>query len=162
MAKGTEADQFIDNSSAYLLLFPMGKEEIKAGVLPRILAKSIDFVLAMLLMELLPRVGFYAAVIFILIGDSLYNRASIGKKLMGMEVKSLRGQMVSSARCSILRNSTIAFALVLWKIPILGWFFFIAIAGIEFIIMIGNANRMRIGDELAKTKVVEILFKEEQ
>ncbi|MBF0554896.1 MAG: RDD family protein [Nitrospirae bacterium] len=141
----------------------MGKEERNAGILPRVLAKAIDFVLAMLLIDLLPRVGFYAAVIFILIGDSLYNRASIGKKLMGMEVKSLREETVSPARCSILRNSTMAFALVLWKLPLfIGWIFFIAIAGIEFIIMIGNANRMRIGDELAKTKVVEILFKEEK
>ncbi|MBF0459466.1 MAG: hypothetical protein HQK99_16370 [Nitrospirae bacterium] len=155
----------IENSGAYLLLFSMGKEEINAAILPRVLAKAIDLVLCLLLIELLPRAGFYAAVIFILIGDSLYRRASIGKKLMGMEVKPLReGQLderTSQGRCSIVRNSTIAIALVLWKIPILGWFFFIAIVGIEFIIMIGSANRMRIGDELAKTKVVEILFKEE-
>ncbi|MEO5360488.1 MAG: hypothetical protein H7843_08570 [Nitrospirota bacterium] len=140
----------------------MGKVEITAGILPRVLAKAIDLVLCLLMMELLPKAGFYAAVIFLLVGDSLYKRASIGKKLMGMEVKSLRGDMVSPAHCSILRNSTIALALVLWKLPLfVGWFFFIAFAGIEFIIMIGSANRMRIGDELAKTKVVEIVFKEE-
>jgi hypothetical protein len=137
------------------------KEEKNADTLPRVLAKAIDFLIALLLMELVPRVGFYAALIFILIGDGLYNRASIGKKLMGIEVKSLRGEEVSAARCSIIRNSTVALALVLWKIPLFGWFFFVAIAGMEFIIMIGNADRMRIGDELAKTKAVEILYKEE-
>ncbi len=140
----------------------MGIEEKNADILPRILAKAIDFLLAMLLVELIPRVGYYAAVIFILIGDSFFKRASIGKKLMGIEVKSLRHEMVSPARSSILRNSTFALALVLWKIPLFGWFFFIAIAGIEFIIMLGNADRMTIGDELAKTKAVEILFKEEK
>ncbi|MBF0517189.1 MAG: RDD family protein [Nitrospirae bacterium] len=146
-----------------MLLLLMGKEEITAGILPRVLAKAIDLVLCFLLIEMLPRAGFYAAVIFILIGDSLYKKASIGKKLMGMEVKSLREGIVSHGRSSILRNSTFALALMLWKLPLfVGWFFFIAIVGIEFIIMIGNANRMRIGDELAKTRVVEIVFKEEE
>lgn len=141
----------------------MGNEEITAGILPRVLARAIDLSLGFLLIDLLPRAGFYAAIIFILVADSLYKRASIGKKLMGLMVKPLGGQMVSAAQCSILRNSTMALAIFLWKAPLfLGWVFFIAIVGIELIIMIGNSDRMRIGDELAKTKVVEIVFKEDK
>ncbi len=55
----------------------------------------------------------------------------------------------------MVRNITFAFSLLLYKIPLLGWFFVLLIAVLEFLLMLGNEEGLRLGDNLANTKVVE-------
>ena len=132
----------------------VNKSTVTASVLPRITAKAIDYLLAAAMMETIPRAGFYVGLLYILVGDSFFGGASAGKKLMGLYVSFHRG--MTPVKASIFRNSTIALAFFLWKIPIIGWIFFAGITLLEFIVMIGNSRRMRIGDELAGTWVCEI------
>ncbi|MBF0519793.1 MAG: hypothetical protein HQK92_08725 [Nitrospirae bacterium] len=80
---------------------------------------------------------------------------------MGLKVVSERSDNGMAIRSSIIRNMTLATALLLWRIPLLGWFLFIGILAVEFIIMTGNAQRKRIGDELAGTMVVRVIGKME-
>jgi uncharacterized RDD family membrane protein YckC len=148
----------IDKIALILLECSVSKYTVTASVLPRVMAKAIDYLLAAAMMESIPRFGFYMGLLYILAGDSFFGGASAGKKLMGLCVSSRRGRETARTplvRASILRNSTIALAFFLWKIPLIGWIFFTGITLLEFIIMIGNAERMRIGDELAATSVYE-------
>ncbi|QWR78615.1 RDD family protein [Candidatus Magnetomonas plexicatena] len=133
----------------------------RPDILSRVVARVFDFLIVMMLMELVPRAGFYAALMYILIADGLFEGASVGKKLMGLKVASERSDTGAIVRGSILRNLTLAVALVLWRIPLLGWFFFIGILAVEFIIMTGSAQRKRIGDEIAGTLVVCVIGKME-
>jgi uncharacterized RDD family membrane protein YckC len=127
---------------------------VTASILPRVTAKAVDYLLAAAMMETIPRVGFYMGILYVLVGDSFFGGASVGKRLMGLRVAFRPG--MTHVKASILRNSTVALAFFLWKIPIIGWIFFAGITLLEFIIMIGNAGRKRIGDELAGTSVYEI------
>ncbi len=127
-----------------------------AGVLSRVIAKAIDFILIVAVIELIPKAGFYIGFLYLLVCDGFFERRSIGKRLLGLQVKSLREETSSPIKDSILRNSTLALGLLLWKIPLMGWVLLPGIFSIEFIIMIGNDKRMRIGDEIAQTTVLEI------
>ncbi|MEO5355894.1 MAG: RDD family protein [Nitrospirae bacterium YQR-1] len=133
----------------------------RPDILSRVVARAVDFLIVMVLIELVPRAGFYVAVMYLLTADGLFEGAGVGKKLMGLRVVSQRAEAGAALRCSILRNLTMAAALLLWRIPLLGWFFFAGILIIEFIVMTGNAERKRIGDELAGTVVVSVIGKME-
>ncbi|MBF0464418.1 MAG: RDD family protein [Nitrospirae bacterium] len=130
-------------------------------ILSRVVARVFDFLIVMMLMELVPRAGFYAALMYLLTADGLFEGASVGKKLMGLKVVSERSDNGMVIRSSIIRNMTFAAALLLWRIPLIGWILFIGILAVEFIIMTGNAQRKRIGDELAGTVVVRVIGKME-
>jgi uncharacterized RDD family membrane protein YckC len=58
-------------------------------------------------------------------------------------------------RDSVVRNITFAFSLLLYKIPLLGWVFVLLVLALEFLLMMGNGEGLRLGDNLANTKVVE-------
>ncbi len=45
---------------------------------------------------------------------------------------------------------------LLWKIPLVGWIFMVLILAFEFIMLLGSKEGMRLGDEIAKTTVIEI------
>jgi hypothetical protein len=45
---------------------------------------------------------------------------------------------------------------LLFGIPFVGWVFSLLILIFEFLLMLGNPDGMRIGDDLAATKVVEV------
>lgn len=129
-------------------------EQKTAGLLLRVVSKSIDFILILAATEALPKAGWFAGLIYLLIGDGLFEGSSLGKKLTGLRVLTTEG-----ARCtikdSIMRNSTLAVGLVLWKIPVVGWLFLAAVVALEFIILLGSKEGTRLGDEIAKTVVVE-------
>jgi uncharacterized RDD family membrane protein YckC len=135
----------------------MGVALKQAGLLSRSVARIIDLLLAAAMMETIPKAGFYIAIMYVLTGDGFFNRASVGKKLMGLVVNPVGNGYTLPVRDSILRNLSLALAIILWRIPIIGWFLFLGIVSFEFIIMLGSSERKRIGDELAATKVLEII-----
>jgi len=132
-------------------------EENKAGLLLRTVAKFLDFIIIFAALEndFIPKAGFFAGLTYLLIGDGFFNGRSLGKKLLGLRVVSADTQSPCTFRSSILRNSTLGIGLLFIKIPWFGWMVLAIIAGLEFIMLLGSSQGMRIGDELAGTIVVE-------
>jgi len=125
-----------------------------ASLLLRAVSKSIDFTLIFAAAEALPKAGWLAGFGYLLISDGLFEGRSIGKKLTGLQVVGEAGEPCS-IRNSILRNSTLAVGLVLWKLPLVGWILLAGVLALEFIILLGSRNSRRLGDEIARTSVVE-------
>jgi uncharacterized RDD family membrane protein YckC len=103
----------------------------------------------------LPQVGYLAGIIYLLISDGLFDGRSLGKKILRLKVISLSTGSSGTFRDSILRNTTLAVALLLYKIPLVGWLFVIVIIALEFLLMLGNKDGMRLGDDIANTEVIE-------
>lgn len=134
----------------------MTAENAKAGLLLRAVARGIDFIVVMALAEVLPKAGWLAGVGYLLIGDSLFDGRSVGKRLTGLRVVSISTGMPCGTKDSVLRNSTLAAGFFLWRVPFVGWLLFLAVAALEFVLLLGSKEGMRLGDELARTRVVEI------
>jgi uncharacterized RDD family membrane protein YckC len=138
----------------------------KAGFLNRVIARTIDLIIVIALYEIIPTIGFFAGMIYLLISDGLFQGRSIGKKLIGLKVIIKDGDETNSVcgfKESIFRNfpfvaGYISFG-ILKVIPLIGWLFsFVIVLGIlifECLVMMGSENGMRLGDEIAKTQVVE-------
>jgi len=58
-------------------------------------------------------------------------------------------------RDSLLRNLSIGIGYILFFIPYIGWLLTLILYAIEGLIIIGNKKGLRIGDEVAKTWVIE-------
>ena len=136
---------------------------IKTGILNRVIARSIDLIIVAALLEVVPRAGFFAGIIYLLIADGLFGGRSIGKKLIGIKVVLKDSGNACGYKESIFRNFIFAVGLLLCglfsKVPLLGGVFMIVVPVFillfEGLILLGSENGMRIGDELAKTRVIE-------
>ena len=135
----------------------MSEEQRRAGLLLRTAAKILDFILIAAVIEIIPRVGFYAGFAYLLLGDGLFEGRSIGKKLIKIKVVSAETDTSISFRDSILRNSTFAAGYLLLLVPWIGWIFLFCVSVLEFILILGSKDGMRLGDEIAKTVVIETL-----
>ncbi len=127
----------------------------KANTLNRYLAKFIDVLISVGLSKLLPPVGFFAGLLYIIIADGFFEGQSIGKKLIGLRTIVLSEGKKAGFREAIIRNIPFAIAYTLCLIPYVGWLLAIIIIGLEGILVIGNEKGLRIGDEIAKTQVVD-------
>ncbi len=143
------------------------KEDIiKAASLNRIIAKIIDFVIVMALLKIIPGLGFFAGLTYLILADGLFQGRSAGKRLMGLRVSICDESDHEIAECryqeSVYRNFPFAIGYILagifWNIPILGAVLSIitvaAVLVLESLIMLGSENSRRLGDEMAKTMVV--------
>ena len=133
----------------------MSEEFKRAGLLVRTVAKILDFIIIAAAAEVVPRAGFFAGLSYLLIGDGLFDGRSLGKKLMGIKVVSSDTYTQCSFRDSILRNSILGIGYLLYKILWFGWIFIVIVSVFEFIILLGSKNEMRLGDEIARTIVIE-------
>lgn len=127
----------------------------QAGILYRIIAKSIDVVIIGIFLELIPRVGFFAGLIYLLICDGLFDGRSAGKRLIGLKVIISATGKACGFKGSIMRNFPLAVGYVLMGIPLIGFVFPLIIVAFEGLIMIGNEQNLRLGDEVAGTQVIE-------
>jgi len=135
----------------------MSWEFKRAGLLLRAIAKTLDFIIIAAVGEVIPKAGFFAGLAYLLIGDGLFDGRSLGKKLIGLRVVSADTNEPCSFRGSILRNSIFGIGYLLYKIPWLGWIFIVIGIVFEFIILLGSKDGMRLGDEIAKTRVVTVI-----
>ena len=133
----------------------MSQEYKGAGLLLRTVAKILDFIIIYAALEIVPRAGFFAGLVYLLIGDGLFDGRSLGKKLIGLKVVAEDTQTPCTFKSSILRNSTLGIGFLFIKISWLGWIAVAIVSIFEFIMLLGNTKGMRLGDELAKTVVVE-------
>ncbi|MFA5847110.1 MAG: RDD family protein [Thermodesulfovibrionales bacterium] len=139
-----------------MLKFKMSEEAKRAGLLLRGVAKAIDFIIVAAAAEIIPRAGFFAGLAYLFISDGLFEGRSLGKRLIGLRVISTTTGKICSVRDSILRNLVLCIGVLLWKIPLVGWIFMVLILAFEFIMLLGSKEGMRLGDEIAKTTVIEI------
>ncbi len=124
-----------------------------ASVLYRIVARLVDLAIVFIAIEALEEAGLFASVLYILIADGLFDGRSIGKRLL--ELKTVTTEHKNAKiKESILRNMDIAIGVLLWGIPYLGWLIMLAILAVEFIVLMGNEQRKRIGDIIAGTMVI--------
>jgi len=135
----------------------MSEEQRRAGLLLRTAAKIVDFILIAAVIEIIPQAGFFAGLTYLLLGDGFFDGRSIGKKLLKIHVVSAETYGPCTFKDSILRNSTFAVGYVLWIVPLIGWIFILIISIVEFILLLGSKDGMRLGDEIAKTAVIETL-----
>ena len=126
----------------------------RASLLLRAIAKTLDFIIIAAAAEVIPKAGFFAGLAYLLIADGLFDGRSFGKKIIGLRVVSADADKPCSFRDSILRNSIFGIGYLLYKIPWFGWVFILIAMVLEFIILLGSKNGMRLGDEIAKTRVV--------
>ncbi len=131
----------------------------QASLLSRVVAKSIDVIIILAAAEILPKAGFLAGVGYMLVGDGIAGGGSLGKRLLGLTVLDEEGE-ACHARESILRNLTLGIGIVLLKVPLIGWLLAVSIFSLEFIVLLGSREGKRIGDEIAKTRVIEARLKE--
>jgi uncharacterized RDD family membrane protein YckC len=133
----------------------MSEEFKKAGLLLRTVAKLLDLIIITAAVEILPKAGFFAGLAYILIGDGLFDGRSFGKRVIGLKVVSAESYKSCTFRDSILRNSTFGIGFIFYKMLWFGWIFFIIIVAFEYLILLGSKDGMRLGDEIAKTLVVD-------
>ena len=126
----------------------------RAGLLVRCVAKAVDFILVAAAMEVLPTSGWLGGILYMLISDGLMDGRSLGKRFVGLRVLTKDGAPCS-IKSSIVRNSTIAAGLLLFRIPFLGWICLLIILAVEFLLMFGSEDHSRSGDEFAGTYVIE-------
>lgn len=126
----------------------------RAGLLVRCVARAVDFILVAAAMELLPISGWLGGVLYILISDGIMEGRSLGKRIVGLRVLTKDG-MPCSIRSSMLRNSTLAAGLLLFRIPYLGWICMLVVLAVELMMMFGSEEHARTGDEIAGTYVIE-------
>jgi uncharacterized RDD family membrane protein YckC len=135
----------------------------KAGYLARTVARTIDFAIVTALYEIIPAIGYFAGLTYLLLCDGLFEGKSIGKSLTGLKVVDRDNRENCGYKESAFRNFPFAVAFIIFgifkAIPLLGWLIsFAVIVGIlifESLVIIGSENGMRLGDELANTWVVE-------
>ncbi len=137
----------------------------KAGILNRIIARTIDFIIVGALLEIIPKIGFFAGITYLLIADGLFDGRSIGKWLIRLRVilRNSNTNVACGFKESIIRNFPFAAGYILFGIlkgiPLIGWIFSVIIPVVillfESLIMLGNEDGMRFGDEMAKTQVIE-------
>jgi len=128
---------------------------VKANVLHRFVAKFVDFLIIAASSEMIPPVGFLVGIAYLLIADGLLQGQSIGKRVVGLTTMKASLIEIASFRDSALRNAPLAAAWVLGLIPYLGWIFLGVIIGLEALLIIGNDHGLRIGDEIAQTRVID-------
>ncbi|MCC7244399.1 MAG: RDD family protein [Saprospiraceae bacterium] len=109
----------------------------------RILAYIID-VLVSIPLYLIPYLGLFLGVAYFIVRDGLpfLDGQSIGKKAMGIRAVTMDGQSLSGNwGPAIIRNAV----LLIPFFPL-----------VELIVMLNNANKQRLGDQWAGTRVVSV------
>ena len=128
----------------------------KADVVHRFIAKFIDFLIVAALARAFSPVGFFAGMTYLLIADGLFQGRSAGKRLIGLQTLRFDTGTVVSFRESILRNIPVAAAYLSLIIPYIGWLAAGGMVLIEALLVIGNLHGHRVGDEIAKTQVIDL------
>ena len=128
----------------------------KADRTTRAVAGFVDLLLIIGLARLPDVLGFLSALGYLLVRDGLLQGRSVGKKLIGLSVTAEDARGGTPAyRESIIRNAPFAAAYILFLIPYAGWVLGPLALGMECLIAVGDDQGMRIGDMLARTRVVQ-------
>jgi uncharacterized RDD family membrane protein YckC len=128
----------------------------KAQVLNRGIAKLIDLFIVAAAGQLFMPVGFLGGLAYILIADGFSGGRSIGKRLIGLQTVRPDRREAAGFRESIIRNLPFAVAQVAFAVPYVGWLVSAAIIAFEAVLILGNEQGRRLGDEVAGTQVLDV------
>ena len=128
----------------------------KAQILNRGIAKLIDLFIVAAAGHMLVPIGFLGGLAYILIADGFAGGRSIGKRLIGLQTVIPDRREAAGFRESIIRNLPFAIAQVAFAVPYVGWLVSAAIIGFEAVLILGNEQGRRLGDEVAGTQVLDV------
>jgi RDD family len=128
----------------------------KAQVLNRGIAKLIDLFIVAAASQMIGPVGFLAGLAYILICDGFAGGRSIGKRLIGLQTVFPGRREAAGFRDSIIRNLPFAVAQLAFAIPYVGWLVSVVIIGFEAVLILGNEQGRRLGDEVAGTQILDV------
>jgi uncharacterized RDD family membrane protein YckC len=127
----------------------------KAQVLNRFIAKVIDLLIVAAADRLVPPIGFLTGLAYILVADGFAGGRSLGKRLIGLQTIVPRTRDAAGFKESIIRNLPLGLAQLAFEIPYVGWIGWLAILSLEALLVIGNEQGRRLGDEIARTQVLD-------
>lgn len=127
----------------------------RAHILNRMIARLVDGLLVAAVAKLAPPVGWLGGLTYLLIADGFSGGRSVGKRLIGLQTVSPRTRDASGFRESIVRNLPLALAYTLYSIPYVGWFLAGGVIAFEALLILGNDQGLRLGDEIAHTQVLD-------
>ena len=127
----------------------------KAQVLNRGIAKLIDLFIVAAASQMPVPVGFLGGLAYILIADGFAGGRSIGKRLIGLQTVLPDRREAAGFRESIIRNLPFAVAHAAFAVPYVGWLVSAAIIAFEAVLILGNDQGRRLGDEVAGTQVLD-------
>jgi len=127
----------------------------KAQILNRGIAKLIDLFIVAAAGQMIVPVGFLGGLAYILIADGFAGGRSIGKRLIGLQTVLPGRRVAAGFRESIIRNLPFAVAQLAFAIPYVGWLLSLAIIVFEAVLILGNEQGRRLGDEVAGTQVLD-------
>ncbi|MGB0452893.1 MAG: RDD family protein [Bacteriovoracaceae bacterium] len=130
----------------------------RASRLSRLIAKSVDVFIALLLAFLFYPVGVLLGCFYLSISDSLQKGQSVGKKLIGFSVISLEDGSPCNFKQSFIRNLPFTLPFFLAIFPVWGWILsiilMIGFGSFEFYLIFKLGSGHRLGDVMADTSVV--------
>ena len=139
-----------------------GVQSISAGVYPKAqilnrgIARLIDLFIVAAAGQMLVPVGFLGGLAYILIADGFSGGRSIGKRLIGLQTVLPGQREAAGFRESIIRNLPFGVAQVVFAVPYVGWLISVAIIAFEAVLILGNEQGRRFGDEVAGTQVLDV------
>ena len=128
----------------------------KAQVLNRGIAKLIDLFIVAAAGQMPVPVGFLGGLAYILIADGFAGGRSIGKRLIGLQTVLPGRREAAGFREAIIRNLPFAVAQAAFAVPYVGWLVSAAIIAFEAVLILGNEQGRRLGDEVAGTQVLDV------
>jgi uncharacterized RDD family membrane protein YckC len=134
-----------------------------ADPLSRWVAKFLDLLVATAMSHFVPPVGFWGGLTYLFIADGLHSGHSLGKRALGLAIRGPHGR-TCGVRESIMRNVPVAVPYAVWHLlgqggwimAGVGWIVLVVACGVEGVLLAGNPQGRRLGDELAGTSVVGI------
>ncbi|WP_373048205.1 RDD family protein [Vulgatibacter sp.] len=123
-------------------------------MLPRVLAKAADLLVAGLFAWIVPTVGGVLGIVYLLLADAMPNGQSPGKRLLGVKAVHVPTRQSCNARHSVIRNLPVAVAFGLALNPILA-LVAVPIALFELYMVATDPLGVRIGDVFADTQVID-------
>ena len=127
----------------------------KAQILNRGIAKLIYLFIVAAAGQMIVPVGFLGGLAYILIADGFAGGRSIGKRLIGLQTVLPDRRTAAGFRESIIRNLPFAVAQLAFAIPYVGWLVSVVIIVFETVLILGNEQGRRLGDEVAGTQVLD-------
>lgn len=127
----------------------------KGRVLHRGIAKLIDLFIVVAACQIIVPVGFLGGLAYILVADGFAGGRSIGKRVIGLQTVLPDRREAAGFRESIIRNLPFAVAQAAFAVPWVGWLVSAAIIAFEAVLILGNEQGRRLGDEVAGTQVLD-------
>ena len=129
----------------------------KRARIARLAAKAVDLILVLVLSLIFYPFGIILSVIYLGLSDYLQGGQSVGKKLLGFQVVSLKDGTPCSLKQSIIRNLPFIIPTFFAVIPFWGWIFsiiFLNLILIEIYLLFKVDSAHRLGDVMADTTVI--------